>query len=359
MHLFDELAIRGLTLRNRIAVSPMCEYSSVDGFASDWHLVHLGSRAVGGAGLVMTEATAVTPEGRISPEDLGIWKDEHIPMLARIAEFIRGQGSVAGIQLAHAGRKGSTYRPWSGTGAIPLSQGGWIPVGPNSTPFDSTYPVPAALDGNGIRSVVNAFAEAARRSLRAGFQIVEIHAAHGYLLHEFLSPISNDRTDAYGGSFENRTRLVREVVSEVRKVWPERNPLFMRISATDWVQGGWDLEQSIALARQIAPLGVDLIDCSSGGNAAHAEIPIGPGYQVPFAEAVRREAKILTSAVGLITSASQADAIIREGKADLITLAREFLRQPYFPLHAAEELGALVPWPAQYVRAAPKGTRAR
>lgn len=337
----------------------MCEYSSVDGFASDWHLVHLGSRAVGGAGLVMTEATAVTPEGRISPEDLGIWKDEHIPMLARIAEFIRGQGSVAGIQLAHAGRKGSTYRPWSGTGAIPLSQGGWIPVGPNSTPFDSTYPVPAALDGNGIRSVVNAFAEAARRSLRAGFQIVEIHAAHGYLLHEFLSPISNDRTDAYGGSFENRTRLVREVVSEVRKVWPERNPLFMRISATDWVQGGWDLEQSIALARQIAPLGVDLIDCSSGGNAAHAEIPIGPGYQVPFAEAVRREAKILTSAVGLITSASQADAIIREGKADLITLAREFLRQPYFPLHAAEELGALVPWPAQYVRAAPKGTRAR
>ena len=359
MHLFDELEIRGVTLRNRIAVSPMCEYSSVDGFASDWHLVHLGSRAVGGAGLVMTEAAAVTPEGRISPEDLGIWKDEHIPMLARIAEFIRSQGSVAGIQLAHAGRKGSMYRPWSGAGAIPLSQGGWIPVGPNTTPFDPAYPVPAALDENGIHEVVKSFAEAARRSLRAGFQIVEIHAAHGYLLHEFLSPLSNDRQDAYGGSFENRTRMLREVVSAVREVWPQHNPVFMRISATDWTQGGWDREQSIALARQVAPLGVDLIDCSSGGNVAHAEIPLGSGYQVPFAEAIRREAKILTSAVGLITSASQADAIIREGKADVVSLAREFLRQPYFPLHAAQELGAVVSWPAQYVRAAPKGAPAR
>lgn len=337
----------------------MCEYSSVDGFASDWHLVHLGSRAVGGAGLVSTEATAVTPEGRISPEDLGIWKDDHIPMLARIAEFIRGQGSVAGIQLAHAGRKGSTYRPWSGSGGIPSSQGGWIPVGPNTTPFDPKYPVPAALDENGIRSAVNSFADAARRALQAGFQVLEIHAAHGYLLHEFLSPLSNDRKDSYGGSFENRTRLVREVVSAVRRIWPERNPLFVRISATDWVPGGWDLEQSIALARQISPLGVDLIDCSSGGNVARAEIPLGPGYQVPFAEAVRREAKIFTSAVGLITSAAQADSIIREGKADLVSLAREFLRQPYFPLHAAKELGALVSWPAQYVRAAPKGTPAR
>ncbi len=337
----------------------MCEYSSVDGFASDWHLVHLGSRAVGGAGLVTTEATAVTPEGRISPEDLGIWKDQHIPMLARIVDFIRGQGSVAGIQLAHAGRKGSTYRPWSGAGAVRPSQGGWIPVGPNAAPFDPTYPVPAALDESGIRSAVNAFADAARRSLQAGFQVLEIHAAHGYLLHEFLSPLSNDRRDAYGGSFENRTRLVRDVVSAVRQIWPERNPLFVRISATDWVPGGWDLEQSIALARQIAPLGVDLIDCSSGGNVAQVEIPIGPGYQVPFAEAIRREAKILTSAVGMITSATQADSIIREGKADLVSLAREFLRQPYFPLQAAKDLGAVVSWPAQYVRAAPKGTPAR
>jgi len=359
MHLFDELKIRDVTLRNRIVVSPMCEYSSADGFATDWHLVHLGSRAVGGASVVFTEACAVSPEGRISPQDLGIWKDDHIEPLARITRFIREQGAIPGIQLAHAGRKGSTMRPWEGTGTVQPAKGGWTPVAPSAIPFADGYPHPAALDEGGIRQVVKEFAAAARRACQAGFGIIEIHSAHGYLLHEFLSPISNQRTDAYGGSLENRTRLVCEVVSAIRRVWPESAPLFLRISATDWIDGGWDLDQSVELAELVGPLGVDLIDCSSGGIAPGAKIPVRSGYQVPFADEIRHETGLLTGAVGLITTAAQADAILREEKADVVLLAREFLRQPYWPLHVANELGFSVSWPAQYLRAAPDGTPAR
>jgi 2,4-dienoyl-CoA reductase-like NADH-dependent reductase (Old Yellow Enzyme family) len=359
MHLFDPLQIRAATLRNRIIVSPMCEYSSKDGFANDWHLVHLGSRAVGGASLVFTEASAVSPEGRISPQDLGIYKDAHIENLARITRFICEQGAIPGVQLAHAGRKGSTLRPWDGSGAIPESKGGWLPVAPSAIPFSDGYPMPAALDLNGIRAVVKSFADAARRACDAGFGAIEIHAAHGYLLHEFLSPLSNQRTDSYGGSFENRTRLLREVITAVRRVWPESAPLFLRISATDWIEGGWDLEQSIRLAELAGPLGVDLIDCSSGGLASGAKIPIRAGYQVPFADEIRRRTGLLTGAVGLITTAAQADLILREGKADVVLLAREFLRQPYWPLHVARELGFPCSWPAQYLRAAPDGTPQR
>jgi 2,4-dienoyl-CoA reductase-like NADH-dependent reductase (Old Yellow Enzyme family) len=359
VHLFDALEIRAVRLRNRIVVSPMCEYSSTDGFATDWHLVHLGSRAVGGASLVFTEASAVSPEGRISPQDLGIYKDAHIENLARITRFICEQGAIPGIQIAHAGRKGSTLRPWDGSGAIPESKGGWKPVAPSAIPFADGYATPAALDAGGISGVVKAFADAARRACEAGFGVVEIHAAHGYLLHEFLSPLSNQRTDSYGGSFENRTRLVCEVVVAVRRVWPESAPLFLRISATDWIEGGWDLDQSIRLAELVGPLGVDLIDCSSGGLATGAKIPIRAGYQVPFADEIRRKTGILTGAVGLITTAAQADAILREGKADVVLLAREFLRQPYWPLHVARELGFPCSWPAQYLRAAPDGTPQR
>lgn len=359
MPLFEPLSIRSLNFRNRILVSPMCEYSSVDGFASDWHLVHLGSRAVGGAAAVLTEATAVLPEARISPQDLGIWKDAHVEMLSRITRFVREQGAIPGIQLAHSGRKGSTLRPWAGSGAIPSSQGGWTPFAPSSIQFDLSYPVPVAMDEAAIRSAIRAFADAAHRALAAGMQIIEIHSAHGYLLHEFLSPLSNHRQDSYGGSFENRTRLLREVVSAVRDVWPENLPLFVRISSTDWVEGGWDLPQSIELARLLAPLGVDLIDCSSGGLVAAAKIPVGPGYQVPFAEAIRREARILTGAVGMITTPQQADSIIQEGKADVVILAREMLRDPYFPLRAARELNRTASWPVQYLRAAPEGSMAR
>lgn len=359
MHLFDELQIRAATLRNRIVVSPMCEYSSTDGFANDWHLVHLGSRAVGGASLVFTEASAVSPEGRISPQDLGIYKDAHIENLSRITRFICDQGAIPGMQIAHAGRKGSTLRPWDGSGAIPESKGGWIPVAPSAIPFADGYATPAALDLNGIRAVVKAFADAARRACQAGFGVLEIHAAHGYLLHEFLSPLSNHRTDSYGGSFENRTRLLCEVLAAVRRVWPESAPLFLRISATDWIDGGWDLDQSTRLAELVGPLGVDLIDCSSGGLAPGAKIPTRAGYQVPFADEIRRETGILTGAVGLITTAAQADAIVREGKADVVLLAREFLRQPYWPLHVARELGFPISWPAQYLRAAPDGTPQR
>ncbi|MGE0866366.1 MAG: NADH:flavin oxidoreductase/NADH oxidase [Vicinamibacterales bacterium] len=359
-HLFDPLTIRSLTFANRVFVSPMCEYSSEAGFANDWHLVHLGSRAVGGAGLVLTEATAVTPEGRISPQDLGIWQDEHVEFLARIARFIHEQGSVAGMQLAHAGRKASTYRPWSGAGAVPEPEGGWTDVlAPSAVPFAGNYPMPQELTAAGIERITAAFVAAARRAHAAGFRVIELHAAHGYLLHEFLSPLSNHRQDHYGGSFENRTRLVREVVTAVRQAWPERLPLFVRISATDWVDGGWDIEQSIELARQVKPLGVDFIDCSSGGNAAQAKIPIGPGYQAPFAERIRREAGILTGAVGLITEPAQADQIIATGQADAVLLARELLRDPYFPLRAARELGQDVPWPAQYLRAGPKDAKPR
>jgi len=360
MSLFSPLKIRDITLRHRILVSPMCQYSSEDGFASDWHLVHLGSRAVGGAALVFTEATAVTPEGRISPHDLGIWKDEHLEMLSRITRFVRGQGSIPGIQLAHSGRKGSTRRPWEQPGgAVPKSEGGWTPVAPSAIAFDPTYAVPSALDERGIRAVVQAFADGAGRALDAGFQVIEIHSAHGYLLHEFLSPLANKRTDAYGGSLENRARLLREVVSAVRGVWPERLPLFVRISATDWVDGGWDLEQSIELVKQIKPLGVDLIDSSSGGMVPNAKIPFVAGYQVPFAQAIRERAGILTGAVGLITSREQAEKIVSEGKADAVLMAREFLRHPYWPLAAAREAGQSIAWPAQYLRAAPEGTPER
>ncbi len=357
--LFDELTIREVTLRNRMVVSPMCQYSSVDGFANDWHLVHLGSRAVGGASLIFTEASAVSPEGRISPQDLGIYKDEHVEQLARIARFLREQGSVPGIQLAHAGRKGSTLCPWEGNAAVPESKGGWTPVAPSAIPFSPSYPMPVTLDEKGIRNIVKSFADAARRALEAGFQVIEIHSAHGYLLHEFLSPISNKRTDSYGGSLENRCRLVCEVVAAVRGVWPAEYPMFVRISATDWIPGGWDLEQSVALAEKLGPLGVDLMDCSSGGIAPGAKIPIRAGYQVPFAREIRHETNMMTGAVGLITSASQADTILREENADIVIMAREFLREPYWPLKVAHELGFPVTWPAQYLRAAPDGTPAR
>lgn len=359
-NLFDPLILRGVTLSNRIAVSPMCQYSSREGFATDWHLVHLGSRAAGGAGLVFTEAAAVLPEGRISPQDLGIWSDQHIPMLARIARFVRGQGSAPGVQLAHAGRKASTRRPWEGHGAVPAREGGWSNVvAPTSLPFAEGYPLPHELDDAGIGQILEGFAQAAARAQEAGFQVIEIHAAHGYLLHEFLSPLSNHRQDGYGGALENRTRLLREVVTAVRRVWPERLPLFVRISATDWAEGGWDIEQSVELARQLRPLGVDLIDCSSGGTLPHVEMPVGPGYQTPFAERIRREAGIPTGAVGMITSPAQADHILRTGQADLILMAREFLRDPYWPLRAARELGYYTAWPVQYLRAAPPGSEAR
>ncbi len=357
--LFDSLQIRDIVLRNRIIVSPMCQYSSTDGFANDWHLVHLGSRAVGGAGLIFTEATAVTPEGRISPQDLGIWKDEHIEMLTRITKFIRSQGAVAGMQLAHAGRKGSTARPWEGGKEVPESQGGWRPFAPSPIRFADDYPNPIVLDEAGIRATVEAFASAARRACEAGFDLIEIHSAHGYLLHEFLSPLSNFRADMYGGSFENRTRIVREVVTAIRRVIPKGMPLFIRISATDWIEGGWDLNQSIQLAEQIGPLGVDLVDCSSGGISPGAKIPVAPNYQVPFAEEIRRATGILTGAIGLITSAAQVQAILLEGRADVVSMAREFLREPYWPLHAAHKEGFAASWPSQYLRAAPQGTPPR
>ena len=358
--LFDPLVLRGLTLANRVAVSPMCQYSSREGFASDWHLVHLGSRAVGGAGLVFTEAAAVLPEARISPQDLGIWSDEHVPMLARITRFIRRQGAAAGVQIAHAGRKASTRRPWDGPGAVPPGEGGWSNVvAPSALPFAEGYARPSELDQDGVARVIKAFAGAAGRAREAGFQVVEIHAAHGYLLHEFLSPLSNHRQDKYGGSLENRTRLLREVAAAVRAVWPERLPLFVRISATDWAEGGWTIEESIELARQLHSLGVDLIDCSSGGTLPHAQVPVGPGYQTPFADRIRREAGIATGAVGMITDAAQADHILRTGQADLILMAREFLREPYWPLQAARELGRQASWPVQYLRAAPPGAEPR
>ena len=359
-NLFDPLTIRELTLPNRIVVSPMCQYSSVDGFANDWHLVHLGSRAVGGAGLILTEAAAVVPEGRISPQDLGIWNDGHIEFLARITRFIHAQGSVAGAQIAHAGRKASTYRPWDGNGAVPDESGGWKNVvAPSAIPFADNYPAPQALTVEGIQAVVRAFVQAAHRARQAGFRVLEIHAAHGYLISEFLSPLANHRTDEYGGSLKNRIRLLLEVASAVREAWPERAPLFVRISATDWAEGGWTLDESVELARRLKKAGVDLIDCSSGGNVPPARIPIGPGYQTPFAERIRREAQILTGAVGMITAPAQADHIIRTGQADVAILAREFLRNPYWPLEAGRDLGQAIPWPVQYVRAAPPGTKAR
>jgi 2,4-dienoyl-CoA reductase-like NADH-dependent reductase (Old Yellow Enzyme family) len=350
--LFSPLRLRDVELRNRIVVSPMCQYSSVDGFANDWHLVHLGSRAVGGAGLIITEAAAVTADGRISPDDLGIWKDEQIEMLARIFHFAEAQGAVVGMQLAHAGRKASTSAPWKGHAPIGPADGGWTPIlGPSALAFDEGYQVPQELDRAGIERVVSAFGEAAGRALTAGARLVEIHAAHGYLLNSFLSPLSNKRTDDYGGSFENRTRLLCEVTEKIRTVWPEKYPLFVRISATDWVEGGWTAEDSVALAKKLGALGVDLIDCSSGGNVPAAKIPVGPGYQVPFAAQVRAEAGIKTGAVGMITSPEQADQIVRMGEADVVLMAREFLRHPYWPLNAAKPLHQTVVAPAQYGRA--------
>jgi 2,4-dienoyl-CoA reductase-like NADH-dependent reductase (Old Yellow Enzyme family) len=359
-HLFDSLVIRDLKFANRVFVSPMCQYSSTDGHANDWHFVHLGSRAVGGAGLVLTEATAVLAEGRISPQDLGIWRDDHIEPLARIVRFIHEQGSVAGMQLAHAGRKASIYRPWEGQGKVPETEGGWKKVvAPSAVVFADHYPLPEAATKEQIQAIVAAFGEAARRACEAGFRVVEIHAAHGYLIHEFLSPLSNQRTDAYGGSFENRSRILREIVAAVRRSWPERAPLFVRISATEWVDGGWDIQQSIQLARQVKELGVDLIDCSSGGNVAQAKIPVGPGYQTAFAERIRRESGVVTGALGMITSAVQAEHILATGQADAVVIAREMLRDPYWPLRAARELGQAISWPVQYLRAGPEGAQSR
>ncbi|MHB1095664.1 MAG: NADH:flavin oxidoreductase/NADH oxidase [Gemmatimonadaceae bacterium] len=355
--LFDPLTLRGVTLRNRIGMSPMCQYSATGGLANNWHLVHCGSRAVGGVGLVLVEATAVTPQGRISAHDLGLWNDTQVEPLARIVRFAEEHGAVVGVQLAHAGRKASTRRPWEGANTAPPTEGGWEDVSaPSAVPFAEGHLVPQALDFAGIAGIVRAFTDAARRARAAGMRVIELHAAHGYLLHQFLSPISNRRTDQYGGSFENRTRLAREVAQAVRAVWPEKLPLFARLSATDWTEGGWDVPQTVELARLLKEDGVDLIDCSSGGNVSGARIPFGPGYQVPFAEQVRREAGIATAAVGLITEAAQADEIIRSGRADLVLLARELLRDPHWPLHAAQQLDHAEPWPAQYLRAAPKGT---
>lgn len=356
--LFEPLTLRQLTLPNRIVVSPMCQYSARDGLANDWHLVHLGSRAVGGAGLVIVEATAVAAEGRISAQDLGLWCDEQIEPLRRITAFIEAQGSLAGVQLAHAGRKASVWQPWLGRpGSVPPAEGGWVPVGPSAIPFDPRHTVPRVLDEAGVGEIVQGFVRAAERALTAGFKVAEVHAAHGYLLHQFLSPLSNQRRDQYGGSFDNRIRLLLEVTEAVRAVWPETLPLFVRLSATDWVEEGWNPEETVELARRLKALGVDLIDVSSGGTAAAAEIPVGPGYQTRFAEQVRREAGIATGAVGMITEAAQAEHILRTGQADLILLARELLRDPYWPLHAADFLGdKTVPWPAQYVRATHRDT---
>jgi 2,4-dienoyl-CoA reductase-like NADH-dependent reductase (Old Yellow Enzyme family) len=351
-HLFAPLVLRDVTLRNRVVVSPMCQYSSVDGYATEWHLVHLGSRAVGGAAAVIAEASAVLPEGRISPDDLGIWKDEHIEMLARAFRFIEQQGAAPGIQLAHAGRKASTRAPWKGGGPLTVADGGWTPVvGPSAVAFSDGYQVPEALDVEGIRRIVQAFADAARRASDAGCRIIELHAAHGYLLHAFLSPLSNVRQDRYGGSFDNRTRFLRETVEAVRRVWPERHPLFVRISATDWADGGWTADDSVALAAQLGALGVDVCDCSSGGLVANVRIPIGAGYQVPFAERIRKETGIPTAAVGMITAPEQADQIVRNRQADLIVMARGLLRDPYWPLHAAAHLKQDAPVPPQYQRA--------
>ena len=356
-HLFTPLTIRGVTLRNRVAVSPMCQYSSDDGFAGDWHLVHLGSRAVGGAALVFTEATAVEARGRISPSDLGIWKDEHIANLSRIAAFIKQQGAIPGMQIAHAGRKASTRTPWEGGAPIPLDQGGWQTVAPSAIPFRPGDPAPAELGLSEVHTVTAAFTSAAGRARAAGFRVLEIHAAHGYLIHEFLSPLSNHRSDEYGGSFDNRIRFAVDVAEAVRRIWPEDLPLFLRISATDWADGGWTLDDSVALASRLKKCGVDLIDCSSGGNVLDAKIEIGPGYQVPFAERIRRDTGILTGAVGMITDALQAEEIIRGGRADLVLMAREFLRDPYWPLHAAAVLGEDAPVPVQYRRAFPLSPR--
>jgi 2,4-dienoyl-CoA reductase-like NADH-dependent reductase (Old Yellow Enzyme family) len=349
--LFSPFPLRGLEFRNRVFVAPMCQYSAADGVPNDWHLVHLGARAVGGAALVVAEATAVSPPGRISPGDLGLWSNEQTRAFQRITAFIGAQGAVPGIQLAHAGRKASTAAPWHGGRPLGPGEGGWETVAPSAIRFAAGYPTPHELSGAEIRGLVTQFAAAARRAAAAGFQVVEIHSAHGYLLHEFLSPLTNQRRDEFGGSLENRVRFPLEVARAVREAFPESLPVFVRISATDWVEGGWDLTQSIQLARWLKDAGVDLIDCSSGGIVADAVVPVAAGYQVPFAAAIRREAGIPTAAVGLITDAQQAEQILVSGDADAVFVARAFLRDPHWPLHAAQALEVDVPWPDQYLRA--------
>lgn len=349
--LFTPIRLRELNFKNRIFMSPMCQYSAMEGMPNNWHLVHLGSRAVGGVGLVMVEATAVHPVGRISPADLGIWNNEQRDAFKPIVAFLKEHGAVPGIQLAHAGRKASIASPWKGGGAIDGKHGGWMPEAPSPIAFSDKHVVPREMTKKDIESVVQDFEAAAKRALEAGFEVVEIHAAHGYLMHEFLSPLSNHRTDEYGGSIENRMRFPLQVAERVRKIWPAKWPVFVRISATDWVDNGWDLPQSIVFAKQLKDVGIDLIDCSSGGTTAQAKIPAGPSYQVPFAAAIRDQAQIFTGAVGIITSATQAEKILQEGEADVLFIGRELLRDPYFPLHAAKELGVDLKWPVQYDRA--------
>lgn len=350
--LFSPLKIRSIELKNRIAVSPMCQYSSFNGFPTDWHLVHLGSRAVGGAGLILTEATAVSPEGRISPDDAGIWSDEHINSYKRITDFIKSQNSVPGIQLAHAGRKASTYSPWKGTGKVEVNNSGWQTLAPSTIAFANDFPSPKEMDDNDIKLVIHQFSKAAGRSIDAGFEIIELHFAHGYLIHEFYSPVSNKRKDKYGSTLENRCRLAIEITQAVRNSVPYGKPLFIRISCTDWTDNGWDIEQSIQLAKWLKDAGADLIDCSSGGNVQKAQIPAGPGYQIPFSERIKKETGILTGGVGLITTAEQAEEIIKSEKADIVFLARQMLREPYFALNAAKKLNVdLADFPKQYLRA--------
>ncbi|MCW3119333.1 MAG: NADH:flavin oxidoreductase/NADH oxidase [Chitinophagaceae bacterium] len=349
--LFSPLTIKNITFKNRIVISPMCEYSSMDGFANDWHLVHLGSRAVGGAALVIQEATAVSPEGRISPDDMGLWKDGHIEKLRTITSFIKQQGAGVGIQLAHAGRKASSASPWKGGKQIKIQDGGWKSFAPSAIPFHDNDEAPHALDKEGIEKVIKDFTRAAQRAIQAGYQVLEIHAAHGYLLNEFLSPLTNHRLDEYGGSFENRIRLLLRVIEGIQTVWSKESPLFVRISATDWAEGGWNIDESVRLSVILKSKGVDLVDCSSGGAVSGIKIVLTAGYQVPFAERIKKETGMLTGAVGLITEARQAEEIIAGGRADLIFIARQSLRDPYFPLHAAKELGAVIQWPSQYERA--------
>ena len=349
--LFSPIKFRELELKNRIVVSPMCQYSAINGVPNQWHMVHLGSRAVGGAAVVFCEATGVSAEGRISPGDTGIWNEDQTTAFAEIVKFIRSQNCIAGIQIAHAGRKASTARPWEGHNTVSKDQGGWTPVAPSAIPFDKNSLVPKEMSVQEIQKVTEEFATAASNALKAGFQIAEIHMAHGYLLNEFLSPLSNRRSDEYGGSIENRMRFPIEVAEKIRKIWPAKWPVFVRISTTDWVDGGWTLDDSIIFCKKLKEIGIDLIDCSSGGSSADAKIKAGPGYQVPFSEGVKKGAQIETGAVGIITEAHQAEEILQKGQADLIFMAREFLRDPYWPLHAAKILGEDIPWPKQYERA--------
>ncbi|HEX2869233.1 MAG TPA: NADH:flavin oxidoreductase/NADH oxidase [Ignavibacteriales bacterium] len=355
--LFTPLRIRDLRFKNRIFVSPMCQYSSKDGLADTWHLVHLGSRAVGGSALVISEATSVSPEGRISPGDLGIWSEKHAEALKPVTEFIKNQGSIPGVQIAHAGRKASTASPFAGGGPLPETAGGWQTLAPSAVPFDTNYPVPKEMDKNEIETVLQQFVQAAQFSLQAGFEVAELHFAHGYLLHEFLSPLSNKRNDEFGGSLENRMRFPLMIAREVRNLWPMDKPVFVRISATDWTEGGWDIKQSVEFARKLKEIGIDLIDCSSGAIIPNVKIPAAPGYQVPFSEEVKKETGIMTGAVGMITDPEQAEEIVASGKADAVIIARELLRNPYWPLHAASRLGAEIPWPVQYERARISGRK--